>query len=80
MGQAIVPNSFQRGYFGRHKVKPGITGWAQVIRLRGEIDSHEKLVARVRHDMHYAESSSLSFDLGILIVTCFVFLFQRNAY
>lgn len=69
-----------RGYFGRHKVKPGITGWAQVNGLRGEIDSHEKLEARVAHDVHYAENWSLVFDLRILFVTIFVVLFQRNAY
>lgn len=69
-----------RGYFGRHKVKPGITGWAQVNGLRGEIDSQDKLEARVAHDVHYAENWSLAFDLRILVVTSIVVLFQRNAY
>ena len=69
-----------RGYFGRHKVKPGITGWAQVNGLRGEIDTHRKLEARVAHDVHYAENWSLFFDLRILIVTVIVVLFQKAAY
>ena len=68
------------GYFSRHKVRPGITGWAQVNGLRGEIDTSEKLQARVAHDIHYAENWSLLFDLRILVVTAFVVLFQRNAY
>ncbi len=69
-----------RGYFGRHKVKPGITGWAQVNGLRGEIDSRAKLEARIAHDVHYAENWSLFLDLRILAVTSIVVLFQRNAY
>ena len=68
------------GYFSRHKVRPGITGWAQVNGLRGEIDTSEKLKARVAHDIHYAENWSLLFDLRILVVTAFVVLFQRSAY
>ena len=69
-----------RGYFSRHKVRPGITGWAQVNGLRGEIDTSEKLKARVAHDVHYAENWSLLFDLRILVVTAFLVLFQRSAY
>ncbi len=69
-----------RGYFGRHKVKPGITGWAQVNGLRGEIDCHDKLKARIAHDVHYAENWSIFFDLRILFTTAFVVLFQKNAY
>ena len=69
-----------RGYFARHKVKPGITGWAQVNGLRGETDTPEKIQARVEHDVYYAENWSLAFDLRILIMTVLVVLFQRNAY
>ena len=69
-----------RGYFGRHKVKPGITGWAQVNGLRGEIDCDEKLKARIAHDVHYAENWSIYLDLRILFTTAFVVLFQKNAY
>ena len=69
-----------RGYFARHKVKPGITGWAQVNGLRGETKALAKMKARVRHDIHYAENWSLIFDLRILAITAFVVLLQRNAY
>lgn len=69
-----------RGYFARHKVKPGITGWAQVNGLRGETETVEKMEARIRHDIYYADNWSLFFDLKILVMTAFVFLFQRSAY
>jgi lipopolysaccharide/colanic/teichoic acid biosynthesis glycosyltransferase len=69
-----------RGYFARHKVKPGITGWAQVNGLRGETDTDEKMAARIQHDIYYAENWSLLFDLRILIMTALVVVFQRNAY
>ena len=69
-----------RGYFARHKVKPGITGWAQVNGFRGETDTVEKIKARVEHDVFYAENWSLLFDLRILLTTVFVVLFQRTAY
>ncbi|EAU43024.1 probable glycosyl transferase [Fulvimarina pelagi HTCC2506] len=57
------------GYFGRHKVKPGITGWAQIKGWRGEIDQPEKLQRRFEHDLHYIENWSLRFDLYILLMT-----------
>lgn len=69
-----------RGYFARHKVKPGITGWAQVNGLRGETAALSKMEARVEHDIYYAENWSLLFDLRILITTVFVVLFQKTAY
>lgn len=69
-----------RGYFARHKVKPGITGWAQVNGLRGETESVSKMQARVEHDIYYAENWSLLFDMRILLTTILVVLFQRNAY
>ena len=69
-----------RGYFARHKVKPGITGWAQVNGLRGETETLDKMEARIRHDIYYADNWSIFFDLRILIQTVFVFLFQRSAY
>ena len=69
-----------RGYFARHKVKPGITGWAQVNGLRGETDTPEKIEARVEHDVYYAENWSLAFDIRILIMTVLVVLFQKTAY
>ncbi|MEM1344852.1 MAG: undecaprenyl-phosphate glucose phosphotransferase [Pseudomonadota bacterium] len=69
-----------RGYFARHKVKPGITGWAQVSGLRGETETIDKMEARVTHDVYYAENWSLMFDLRILFQTAVVVLFQKNAY
>ncbi|MFV0474913.1 MAG: undecaprenyl-phosphate glucose phosphotransferase [Pikeienuella sp.] len=69
-----------RGYFSRHKVKPGITGWAQVNGLRGETEALDKMEARIRHDVYYAENWSLLFDIRILITTVFVVFFQKSAY
>ncbi len=69
-----------RGYFARHKVKPGITGWAQVNNLRGETESLSKMEARVEYDVYYAENWSLLFDLKILIMTLLIVLFQKEAY
>ena len=43
------------GYFARHRVKPGITGWAQINGWRGEIDTQEKIKRRVEHDLYYIE-------------------------
>ncbi len=68
------------GYFGRHRVKPGITGWAQVKGLRGETDTLDKMEARVQHDMYYCENWSLLFDIQILIMTAFVGFINKNAY
>jgi len=69
-----------RGYFARHKVKPGITGWAQVKGYRGETDSLEKIQGRVERDVYYAENWSLLFDIRIIIMTALVVLFQKNAH
>lgn len=65
------------GYFARHRVKPGITGWAQVNGLRGETKELEKMKARVEHDIYYADNWSLLFDLKILIMTVYTVLFTR---
>lgn len=68
------------GYFARHKVKPGITGWAQVKGYRGETDTLEKMEARVTYDTYYVENWSLFFDLQILAMTVFVGFINKNAY
>jgi len=68
------------GYFGRHKVKPGITGWAQINGWRGETDTHEKIQQRVEHDLYYIENWSLLFDLSIIFRTPFALLKTENAY
>ena len=69
-----------RGYFARHRVKPGITGWAQVNGFRGETETIEKMTARIEMDVYYCDNWSLLLDMRIMIKTFFVFLFQRGAY
>ena len=59
------------GYFARHRVKPGITGWAQINGWRGETDTAEKIQQRVEHDLYYIENWSVLFDLYILALTPF---------
>lgn len=59
------------GYFARHRLKPGITGWAQVNGYRGETETAEKMRKRVEYDLHYIENWSLLFDLQILLMTPF---------
>lgn len=68
------------GYFARHRVRPGMTGWAQVNGLRGETETLEKMEARVRHDIYYAENWSLLFDLRILAMTAYVIIRGNNAH
>jgi lipopolysaccharide/colanic/teichoic acid biosynthesis glycosyltransferase len=68
------------GYYARHRVKPGITGWAQVNGWRGETDSQEKLQHRVEHDLYYIENWSILFDLYILMRTPFALLRGEGAY
>ena len=67
------------GYMLRHKVRPGITGWAQVNGLRGETASVEKMQERVRYDLDYLKNWSLALDLKIIAKTLTV-LYHRNAY
>jgi putative colanic acid biosynthesis UDP-glucose lipid carrier transferase len=66
-------------YMLRHKVKPGITGWAQVNGFRGQTDTPEKMAARIEHDLWYIQNWSLWLDLKILLMTPFVMI-HRNAY
>jgi Undecaprenyl-phosphate glucose phosphotransferase len=67
-------------YFARHKVKPGITGWAQINGWRGETDTPEKIEKRVEHDIYYIENWSVWFDLLILLKTPSSLLKSENAY
>jgi len=69
-----------RGYFARHRVKPGITGWAQVNGLRGQTDTVDKMERRVQYDISYVENWSLLFDLRILALTCVALITGRNAH
>ena len=68
------------GYFARHKVKPGITGWAQVNGWRGETDTEDKLRHRVEHDLYYIANWSLLLDAWILLRTPLALLKTDNAY
>ena len=68
------------GYFARHRVKPGVTGWAQINGWRGEIDSDDKIRFRTAYDLYYIENWSLLFDLKILFLTPFRLLNTENAY
>jgi Undecaprenyl-phosphate glucose phosphotransferase len=68
------------GYFARHKVKPGMTGWAQINGWRGETDTAEKIERRVEHDLYYIENWSLTFDLYILARTPLALLNTERAY
>jgi Undecaprenyl-phosphate glucose phosphotransferase len=67
-------------YLARHRVKPGITGWAQVNGFRGETDTIEKMKSRIAYDLFYIDHWSVLFDLRILLVTLSVGLSHRNAY
>jgi putative colanic acid biosynthesis UDP-glucose lipid carrier transferase len=69
-----------RGYFARHRVKPGLTGWAQVNGFRGETKTLAAMEARVKYDIYYVENWTLLFDLKILVMTAGVCLTGRNAY
>lgn len=68
------------GYFARHRVKPGITGWAQINGWRGETDTREKIQKRVEYDLYYIENWSVFFDLYILLKTPFALIKADNAY
>ena len=67
-------------YYARHRVKPGITGWAQISGWRGETDTHDKIRKRIDHDLYYIENWSVFFDLYILFKTPFALLSTDNAY
>jgi putative colanic acid biosynthesis UDP-glucose lipid carrier transferase len=66
-------------YMLRHKVKPGITGWAQVNGYRGQTETREKMALRIEHDLWYIQNWSLWLDLKILLMTPLVMI-HRNAY
>lgn len=68
------------GYFARHRVKPGITGWAQVNGWRGETDTDEKMRQRVLHDMYYIANWSPWLDIRVVILTVLNGLTNPNAY
>jgi putative colanic acid biosynthesis UDP-glucose lipid carrier transferase len=67
-------------YLSRHRMKPGITGWAQVNGFRGETRTLDLMRQRVQYDLYYIENWSVLFDLRILLMTVFVGFVHRNAY
>lgn len=69
-----------KAYMVRHKVKPGITGWAQVNGLRGETETIEKMKARVEYDLEYLRNWSLALDLQIIVRTARLVIFDRHAF
>ena len=75
----LYKDAVQR-YMLRHKVKPGMTGWAQVNGWRGESDTLEKMQKRVEFDLYYIEHWSLGFDLWILVLTVLKGFFNKNAF
>ena len=81
---AVAHNELYRqlikAYMVRHKVKPGITGWAQVNGHRGETETIEKMQARVEYDLEYLRNWSLALDLQIIVRTVRLMLFDRHAY
>lgn len=68
------------GYYARHRMKPGITGWAQIHGWRGETDTTEKLERRVEYDLYYIENWSLLLDIYILLMTPVSLFNTENAY
>jgi len=69
-----------KAYMVRHKVKPGITGWAQINGQRGETDTIDKMRTRVEYDLEYLRNWSLGLDLRIIAGTVRVLFFDRHAY
>jgi putative colanic acid biosynthesis UDP-glucose lipid carrier transferase len=69
-----------KGYMLRHKVKPGITGWAQVNGMRGETETLDKMEARIQYDLDYLRSWSLWLDLWIIVKTVKVVFSRENAH
>ncbi|CAA9891406.1 Undecaprenyl-phosphate glucose phosphotransferase [Candidatus Methylobacter favarea] len=67
-------------YAARHKVKPGITGWAQINGWRGDTDTEEKIQKRVDYDIDYINNWSITLDLKIILKTIFVVIIGQNAY
>lgn len=81
---ALAHNEYYKdlveSYMQRHKVKPGITGWAQVSGYRGETDTLEKMQKRVEFDLWYIDNWSLGLDLKIIFLTVFKGFINKNAF
>jgi putative colanic acid biosynthesis UDP-glucose lipid carrier transferase len=81
---AVAHNEYYRkqiqGYMLRHKMKPGITGLAQISGCRGETDTIDKMERRIHHDLEYIRHWSVALDLKIVIVTVFKGFVGQQAY
>ena len=81
---AVAHNEMYRklvkGYMVRHKVRPGITGWAQVSGYRGETETLEKMSKRIEYDLEYLRNWSLGFDLWIMVKTALMVFIDKKAY
>ena len=81
---AVAHNEYFRskinGYMLRHKVKPGITGWAQVNGWRGETDHPDKMTKRIDHDLWYIRNWSLPLDLRIVLLTVLSLTRTKDVY
>ncbi|MFQ3247876.1 MAG: putative colanic acid biosynthesis UDP-glucose lipid carrier transferase, partial [Arenicella sp.] len=81
---AVAHNEYYRdkvhGYMGRHKIRPGITGWAQINGCRGETEAIETMQRRIRYDLEYIQNWSIALDIRILLKTLYTVLRDRNAY
>jgi lipopolysaccharide/colanic/teichoic acid biosynthesis glycosyltransferase len=78
--QARLYDEAVDGYFARHRVKPGVTGWAQINGWRGETDTEEKIQRRVEFDLYYIENWSVLLDLYIVAMTPLALLKTENVY
>ncbi len=67
-------------YAARHRVKPGVTGWAQINGARGELQTHTQVQRRVDYDLHYIENWSVLFDLKIILMTVVRVFYDPRAY
>jgi len=81
---AVAHNELYRGqingYMLRHKVKPGITGLAQISGYRGETDTIDKMEGRIRYDLEYIRNWSLALDCKIFFLTIFKGFTSKQAY
>ena len=67
-------------YMLRHRIKPGITGWAQVNGWRGNTDKLEQMEIRVQHDLYYINNWTITFDLAIIALTVVSMINSKDAY
>ena len=78
--QDLLCHEIVEDYAHRHRVKPGITGWAQIHGYRGATEDPEQLRRRTEHDLYYIEEWSLFLDLKIILMTIFHIISPKNAF